>query len=153
MEAIKKLAGVYLVGLAVAVALYFIIGPLLPDDFDALSVWEILDILMVVGLGLALLFNYDRKRREGGRESGEAVTRKYLEVNLLFYFTAGIAILFLHNWFALLGFGSDNLGAPDASGNHQRWIIWAVVDTMLPIVLGVTGCHMWADSASSESEA
>ena len=152
MEALKKLVAVYIVGLAVAVAVYFIIGGFIPDDFDSLSVWEILDILMVIGLGFALLFNYDRKRREGGRDSGEPVTRRYLEVNLLFYFTAGITILFLHNWFALLGFGADNLGAPDTMGNHQRWVIWAVVDVMLPITLGVTGCHMWADSSSDKAE-
>lgn len=152
MEAIKKLIAVYLVGLAVLVAVYFIIGGFLPDDFDSLSVWEILDILMIVGLGFALLFNYARKSREGGRDPGEPVTRRYLEVNLLFYFTAGITILFLHNWFALLGLGADNLGAPDATGNHQRWVIWAVVDTLLPITLGVTGCHVWADSSSGEGE-
>ena len=152
MEALKKLVAVYLVGLATAVAVYFIIGGFLPDDFDSLSVWEILDILMIVGLGLALLFNYGRKRREGGRDPGEPVTRRYLEVNILFYFTAGITILFLHNWFALLGLGADNLGAPDATGNHQRWVIWAVVDTLLPITLGVTGCHVWADSSSAEAE-
>ena len=153
MEALKKIGGANMVGIAVVVAVYFIIGPLLPESFDALSVWRILNILMVVALGVALLFNYDRKRREGGRDTGEPVTRRYLEVNLLFYLTAGITILFLHNWFALLGLGSDNLGGPDASGNHQRWIIWAVVDVMLPITLGVTGCHMWCDSSSSKSKA
>ena len=152
MEAIKKLVAVYLVGLAVAVAVYFIIGGFLPDDFDSLSVWEILDILMVIALGFALLFNYDRKRREGGRDAGEPVSRRYLEVNVLFYLTAGITILFLHNWFALLGLGADNLGGPDASGNHQRWVIWAVVDTLLPITMGVTGCHMWADASTKEAE-
>lgn len=152
MEALKKLVAVYMVGLAIAVAVYFIIGGFLPADFDSLSVWEILDILMVIALGFALLFNYDRKRREGGRDPGEPVTRRYLEVNVLFYFTAGITILFLHNWFALLGFGADNLGAADATGNHQRWVIWAVVDVLLPITLGVTGCHMWADSSSEGGE-
>ncbi len=152
MEAIKKLVAVYLVGLAVAVAVYFIIGGFLPDDFDSLSVWEILDILMVIALGFALLFNYDRKRREGGRDAGEPVSRRYLEVNLLFYLTAGITILFLHNWFALLGLGADNLGGPDASGNHQRWVIWAVVDTLLPITMGVTGCHMWADASTKDAK-
>ena len=61
-----------MVGIAVVVAVYFIIGPLLPESFDALSVWRILNILMVVALGVALLFNYDRKRREGGRDGGRA---------------------------------------------------------------------------------
>lgn len=148
MERLKKLVGVYLIGLAVVVAVYFIIGGFLPDDFDPLNVWEILDIMMAVALVFALLFNYVQKRRIGGGETGGLVTRTYLEANVLFYFTAGIAILFLHNWFALLGFGADNLGAPDATGNHQRWVIWAVVDVMLPITLGVTGCRIWASSAS-----
>ena len=110
MEALKKIGGANMVGIAVAVAVYFIIGGFLPEDFDSLSVWEILDILMVVALGVALLFNYGRKRRLGGRDPGEPVTRRYLEVNVLFYLTAGITILFLHNWFALLGLGADNLG-------------------------------------------
>ena len=150
MEAVKKLGAVYLVALAVAVAVYFIINPFLPDSFDPLSVWEILDILMAVALGMALLFNGYRKFRVGGRDAGEPVTRQYLEVNLLFYFTAGLTILFLHNWFALLGLGPDNLGAPDPAGNHQRWVMWAVVDVMLPITIGVTGCHLWFDSPSSK---
>lgn len=150
MEALKKLMAVYLVGLAVAVAVYFIIGGLLPDDFDQLDVWEILNIMMAVGLGLALLFNFYRKLSEGGRDAEGVVTRRYIEVNVLFYFTAGIAVLFLHNWFALLGLGPDNLGAPDVAGNHQRWVIWAVVDVMLPITLGVTGCRMWASSSPED---
>ena len=79
MGALKKIGGANMVGIAVVVAVYFIIGPLLPESFDALSVWNILNILMVVALGVALLFNYDRKRREGGREGGEPVTRRYLE--------------------------------------------------------------------------
>ena len=63
-------------------------------------------------------------------------------MNTAFYLTAGITILFLHNWFSLLANGSDSL-----DGNHQAWVIWAVVDTMLPLVLGVTGCAMWRDAS------
>ena len=149
MEAVKKLGGAGMVGVAVAVAAYFIINPLLPDSFDPLTVWRVLDILMAIALGVALLFNYARKRQEGSRDGGEPVTRRYLEVNLLFHFTIAITILFLHNWFALLALGPDNLGAPDASGNHQRWIIWAAVDVMLPMTLAVTGCRMWCDARKS----
>ena len=70
---------------------------------------------------------------DGGNES-DGVTRGYFEANAAFFVTAGVAILFLHSWFALLANGSDYL-----DGNHQAWVIWAVVDTMLPIILGVTG--------------
>ena len=44
---------------------------------------------MIIGLVLALIFNFDRKRKEGKRESGEAVSRRYLEVNTAFYLTGG----------------------------------------------------------------
>ena len=141
MGGVKKLAGAYLVALAVAVAVFFTINPLLGDSFDSLAVWYVLDVLMVIGLALALIFNYRRLREAGGREPGEAVSRRYLSANLAFYLTAGITILFLHNWFSLLAGGPDSL-----DGNHQAWVIWAVVDTLLPLTLGTTGCCLWRDS-------
>ncbi len=58
--------------------------------------------------------------------------------------TAGVTILFLHNWFSLLAFGGDSL-----DGNHQAWVIWAAVDALLPLVLGVTGCRLWLGESDS----
>ncbi len=73
MDGLKKLAGVYLVGVAVVVAVYFIINNFLAGSFDVLSVWY---MLMLIGLALALIFNYASMREEGSR--GETVTRRYL---------------------------------------------------------------------------
>ena len=95
MDGLKKLAGVYMVGVAVVVAVYFIVNNFLAGSFDLLRVWHVLDVLMLIGLALALIFNYASMREEGG--SGEAVTRRYLEVNTAFFVTAGVMILFLHN--------------------------------------------------------
>ena len=138
MDGLKKLIGAYLMVIAAIVAVFFIIDPLLVDSLDVLSIWSVVDVLMVIALALALIFNYARKREECRRDSSGAVTRRYLEVNVAFFVTAGVTILFLHNWFSLLAFGSDSL-----DGNHQAWVIWAVVDTGLPLVLGVTGCRLW----------
>ena len=138
MDGLKRALGAYLVGVAIVVAVWFIINTFFVDVVEVLDVWYVLDAFMCAGLVLALGFNYRRKQREDGRDAGEAVTRRYLEVNLLFYFTAGIMILFLHNWFSLLANGADSL-----EGNDPAWIIWAVVDTALPLVLGVTGCRLW----------
>ena len=150
MEAVKKLFGGYLIGVATVVAVWFIINSFFADSFNTLNVWYTLDVLMVMGLAIALIFNYARKREEErGREPGEAVSRRHLEVNTAFYLTAGITILFLHNWFSLLALGADTaLGTGQGQSlNHQAWVIWAVVDTLLPLVLGVTGCAMWRDAA------
>ena len=91
---------------------------------------------------LALVFNYMRKRDEDGSDSGGSVTRQYLEVNLAFYLTAALAILFLHNWLSLLAIGLED-------DNHPAWVIWAFVDVMLPLTLGTTGCRLWCGDSSS----
>ena len=128
----------YLVVVATVVAVFFIINPFLVDSLDVPLIWTILDILIVIALVPALHFNYMCKRQEDGQDSGGSVTRGYLAVNVAFYLTAAVTILFLHNWFSQL---SEGLQSP-AAGNHSAWIIWAVVDTMLPLVIGATGCRM-----------
>ena len=139
---LKKLVGAYLVIVGVVVAVFFIVNSLLADSIDVLSIWYVLDVLMLVGLVLALVFNYQRKVES--EEQGESITRSYLESNALFYLTAAVTIIFLHNWISLLANGSDSL-----DGNHQAWVIWAFVDTLLPITLGITGCRLWREASSS----
>ena len=138
MAAVKKLVGAYLIIVAVVVAMFFIINTFLLDSLDVPSVWSVLNVFMLIGLALSLIHNYFRKRAMDAAEDGGALNRAYFEANAAFYVTAGVTILFLHNWFSLLAQGSNYL-----DGNHQAWIIWATVDTLLPIMLGITGCHVW----------
>ncbi len=139
MEVLRKPAGMYLVGVATVVAVFFIINPFLIDSLDVPLIWTILDILIVIALVPALLFNYMRKSQQDGQDSGGSITRSYLEANVAFFLTAAVAILFLHNWFSQLSEGVQS----SAASNHVAWTIWAVVDTMLPLVIGATGCKMW----------
>ncbi len=138
MEGLRKPVGMYLVAVAVVVAVFFIINTFLEDSIDVMQVWLVLDVLMLTALIPALIFNYVRKREADGEDSGGAVTVRYLTANVAFFLTAALVILFLHNWFTLLAQGTDSL-----DGNHPAWNIWAVVDTMLPLVVGTTGCRMW----------
>ncbi len=144
MLGLKKVIGAYLVVVGVAVAVFFIINSLLADSIDVFSIWQILDVLMAIGLVLALVFNYQRKRNVESGEQGESITRSYLESNALFYLTAAVTIIFFHNWFALLANGADSL-----DGNHQAWVIWAFVDTLLPIAVGLSGCRLWREASDS----
>ena len=107
MAGIKKLAGAYLALLAIAVAVFFIINNFLTDAIDVPTVWLVLDVLMVIGLAVGLVYNYGRKRAADGGNDGDGVTRGYFEANTAFFVTAGVSILFLHNWFALLANGTD----------------------------------------------
>ncbi len=133
MSGIKKLVGAYLVIVGVAVAVFFIVDSLLQDSIDVVSIWQVLDILMFIGLVLALIFNYIRKREVETGDGNGSVSRPYLESNALFYLTAGVTILFLHNWLSQLANGADSPG-------------WAAVDTLLPIAFGVSGCRLWREA-------
>ena len=144
MDGIKKLVGIYLVGVALAVAVFFAINPFLAASFEVLNVWNMLDVLMLIGLALGLVFNYAAKREACKGDAGETITRRYLEVNVAFFVTAGTSILFLHAWFSLLAQGPDSL-----DGNHQAWVIWAAVDTLLPLVLGFTGYRLLRGDSQS----
>ena len=122
-------------------AVYFITNNFLADSIDVLAVWYVFDVLMGVGLVSALTFNYASKREESEGSFDGSVTRRYLDASILFYLTVAATILFLHNWLSLLALGNDSL-----EGNHQAWVIWAIVDTLAPITLGVTGCRLWCEA-------
>ncbi len=137
MDALRKPVGAYLVLVAIAVAVFFIINPLLADSIEVQDVWFVLDILMAIALALGLVYAYLGKQKV---DAEDGVTRSYLEANVIFFAVAAVTVLFLHNWFSLLA--GNSLDAD----NHQAWVIWAFVDTALPLTLGVLGCRLWRGS-------
>ena len=110
MTGLKRVAGAYMVILAVAVAVYFITNNFLVDSIDVPGIWYVFDALMAVGLALALIFNYAHKREESESDLDGSVTRRYLDATALFYLTAAVTILFLHNWLSLLALGGEQPG-------------------------------------------
>ena len=125
----------YLVLLAVSVGVHFIITPLYHAGGDApFFAWEVHNWFMAVGMVLALAGSYAAKRRVDADSSADM--KRYLEVNTIFYAAAAVFLLFFWNWFSAL--------SPNNSPDGQ---FWAVIDTLMPIVMGVTGCRMWRDSA------
>ena len=142
MDGLRKPAGAYLVLVSVAVAVFFIINPLLADAIEVQDVWYVLNILMAVALALGLVYTCAAKKRVDAQEGDRGVTRSYLEANVTFFAVAAATVLFLHSWLSLLANGADSL-----DGNHQAWVIWAAVHTALPIVLGVAGCRLWRNAS------
>ena len=85
MAGLKKPAAVYLIGVAIAVAVFFVVNTFLVDSIDVLNVWYVLDALMFIGLVIALPYNYARKRSECDGDPAGSVTRRYLDVNAAYY--------------------------------------------------------------------
>ena len=135
MSILIRAAAVYLVLVAVTVAVHFIITPLYHPGGDApFELWAIHNWFMAVGIALALVVSYSEKRRLDG--DGSADLKRYLEANAVFYLTAIVFMLFFWNWFSAL-----------STNNQPSGDFWTVIDTLAPIVVGVTGCRMWRNAA------
>ena len=137
MSGARRPAGVFLIAVGLAVGVYFVTGAFFAanDTFDVEAVWNVLDVLMFFALAIGLVLLYmDKLEERRQHAAGEGDLRRYIALNAAFYVTAGIAILFLHNWLSLLAQGRDYMDDSATAG-----MIWVVVDTVLPIALGVTG--------------
>ena len=135
MSILIRVVAAYLVLVAVSVGVHFIITPLYHPGGDApFFAWEVHNWFMAVGMVLALAGSYAAKRSVDA--DGSADLKRYLEANTVFYAAAAVFLLFFWNWFSAL--------SPNDSADGQFWV---VIDTLMPIVMGVTGCRMWRDSA------
>ena len=132
MLLLGRVTSVYLIVLAVVVAVNFIITPLYhPGGDEPYTVWEVLNWFMAVGMVITVIASYIQKRRVDA--DGSSDIKRYLEANAVFYLAVVVFIIFFWNWFSDL--------SPNNQPDGQYWV---VVDTLMPIVMGLTGRRMWA---------
>ncbi len=131
MAIVMRVVAAYLVLLAVVVALNFIATPLYhPGGDEPFTVWEFLNWFMAAGIVITIAVAFAAKRAVDADESADV--KQYLRASLLFYVSALVFLAFFWNWFSNL---SPN-NVPDG-------LVWVFVDTVMPLVAGVTGCRLW----------
>ncbi len=131
MAIILRVTGAYLILVGAAVAVHFLANqfydPLI--EGDSLTVWRILDPLMVIGLAAVVVCAWTRKRRDG---SGTGVDRAYLEANVVFYFSAALMIALLWSWF----------GVEWSEPRNDDGLVWIFIDSTLPVLFAATGLRL-----------
>ena len=140
MGAVQKLLSVFLIGVALVVAVHFVFNSFYREALGTVDVWGILDWPIALAIVIALVVNYQRKRALG-RGSDGAITREYLEANVAMYGTAMLALWFFSNWFNFLNYGIEG-----ESTTNQ--VVWAFVDVIIVLALGVTGRYLWSNTDS-----
>ena len=137
---VKKLLGVFLVGIAVVVAAHFILTAFYEDAVDIDQIWYVLNWFMALAVVAVVIVHYLRQRAliQGG--PGQGITREYLEVNLAFYASAFLALWFFWNWF-------DDLAVSPSPQGDVRLILWAFVDPLFILISATTGCQLWRDTS------
>ncbi len=121
---------------AAAVGLHFMLTPFYDHAVDIGQIWDILNWVMAAGVVIALVVNYLRKRQLDSRGGDGAVTREYLETNVVVYALVALTLWFFWNWF-------DSLTSADDVQSSVNLSMWAFVDPLFVVIAGVTGCHLW----------
>ena len=125
MEMFKRIAGSFLILVAIAVVAQAII----PGDRHDL--WTYLNPLMAVSILLVIaLCAWSKARRPGGAEDGTG-SRGLLEPDFVLYAGLFIAYLFFYNWIKELD-----------QGEGDAWI-WVVLNGMIPVLNVWAGVRLW----------
>ena len=138
METLRKPLSVILGLIAFAVLFHFVLNPFYEDAVDAISVWHVLNWFMAFGVIVTLALTYVGKRNVS---TGDADTNRYICINLAFYVAAILAILFFWNWF-------DDLTAGEDGQSSNRGIFWAVINTLLVVLVGTVSARLWNGDSS-----
>ena len=132
---LKKICGIYLLAVAVLVAVHTVVEPLyhVSEPGQPYSpFWTIVNPLTALAIVLGLLFAYTSRQQA----AGEAVTREYLASGALLYGFAFVGIMFFWNWFNILN------PSFTAIGNETVSLVWIVVDAAVPLLAGATGIRL-----------
>ena len=145
MDILKRLLSVFFLLVAAAVATHWVVTPLYDNSSGEYPVWVFLNWFMAVAVALALIVNAMRKFGPQSGDSGGAITRQYIEVNLAFYTSIVLALWFYWNWFHSLFPANE----PDIVGTiHLQW--WAFINPLLVLVVGTTGARLWRDTSAND---
>lgn len=121
----KSLFSTYLKVLAVALYVQYISSQFYDPlgEGMAVTVYRVLDPLLVLGMVIVLYYAFQRKRAvDSGPDDG--VTREYLEANGGFYFGIALFVGMLWNY---IGFQFSN------PANSYAWL-WIIIDITLPLL-------------------
>ena len=135
MSIVIRAVAAYLVLVAVAIPVHFIITPFYhPGDEPYFAAWAVMNWFMAPAVVVTLAASFAEKRRTD-RDDGADI-RRYLEANVLFYGTIAVFIIYFWNWFSSL----SPINTPDGQ-------FWSILGAAMPIVIGVAGWRLWRQPA------
>lgn len=136
MRVARMVAGAYIVALAIAVGVNFVITPLYHDGSSSYPAWNVMNWFWAVALVLMLAANLHFKLTLNQSDSvaTAGVTREYLESNVLFYASIVLGILFFWKWFDQ-NWSVDN-GPPST-------LSWPFINPALVAVAAASGLRLW----------
>lgn len=135
---IRRAISIFLALVAVCLVLQFTTWTVYAQSSDraadaAGAVWDVIGWSMLAGLVLVMVVTY--REKQGGHADSATGARQWLTANRLFYAALVLTLAFLPNWSA------SRWGEPPNYATF--WMVWYVIDTVTPVVFGVTAIRLW----------
>ena len=137
MDMIKWTLAVFLVAMAVAVALNLILTPVYHDGSPEYPVWRIVNWFMAVGMLVALAVSYLRRRTLA---NGKASNLEHVRASMTYYGAVVLTMVFFWGWFWTLNPDSET---GEAITSHI--VYFPIVDALFVVVTLAVGRHLWND--------
>ena len=102
---LKRIKALFLVAMAIAVALNLILTPVYHDGSPDYPVWEIMNWFMAAAVLVALIANIMRKRSLNKETTGAL---DYLRASITYYGAIALTMLFFWEWFWVLNPDSES---------------------------------------------
>ena len=143
MDMVKRILGVFLVATGLAAAVLLMATPLFHDGSADYPIWKILNWFMAVGVVVVLVTAFLGKRALG---EGEADTSELICVNLVFYGSIVLAMLFFWEWFWTLNPDSET---GEAVTSHM--VYFPIMDALYVVLALAVGQRLWSEGGDSGS--
>ena len=118
--------------IAAGVALHTIFSAVYPDGADIGLMWDVVNFFMAFAIAVTLAARLGEKlsldRGDG------ALSARHITVNLAFYASAMLALMFLWNWM-------DNFVNPDQ--DQLRQYVWSFINPVFVVLAGATSIDLW----------
>ena len=135
-----RIIAVFVVAVGALTAAHFVATVIYHDGSPEYPIWEAWNWVMAVAfIPMIIATLHDKMTMQRGLDGEDGpVTRRYLEANVLFYATVGLAISFFWNW--LWGFNPGSEGEWAQEGHVQVWAVFQPI--YAPVVIAI-GLRLW----------
>ena len=138
MDLVKRILAVFLVVTGIAAAVLLIITPLTHDGSPDYPMWRILNWFMAVSVLIVLVVALLRKHV---READELIVTEYLRLNLVYYGSIVLTMLFFWGWFWTLNPDSET---GEAVTSHL--VYFPIMDALFVVLSLSVGRRLWKEA-------
>ena len=141
MDLVKRILAVFLVVTGIAAAALLIITPLTHDGSPDYPMWRILNWFMAAAVLIVLVVAFLRKHV---READELIVVEYLRLNLVYYGSIVLTMLFFWEWFWTLNPDSET---GDAVTSHI--VYFPIMDALFVVLSLSVGRRLWKEAGGA----